>query len=209
MTIDPLEDYPRVKTSSINVYEEVVEDHEFSLLCAHMSAEDEFALRCFRYMGIYPGDYAFAEKRAFFMNQGVLTLYTKRGKNHLKFNQPLDGRIEPAIKQIWLQLRSPSERMFWHGAKAEYRSWYYCLQKRVYRAWQHCGLGKPKKLGAFRHTFFTEAIERGVPEDVLLVWGGYSPGSTVLRRFYLHRKSTARYRYVQSTPSSTPLTHSV
>lgn len=201
MLVDPLQGYPRPKTSSLNVYEEVVEDHEFSLLCAHVNVDDEFALKCFRFMGIYPMDYAFAEKKDFFLNDGVLTLYRKRGKNHLKFNQPLDGRIEPAIKQLWASRRDPRARMFWNGSKEEYRSWYYCLQKRLYRAWHHCGLGKHKKIGAFRHTFFTEAIERGVPEDVLLVWGGYSPGSTILRRFYLHRKSTARYRYVETTPA--------
>lgn len=197
-TQNPTNGFPRPKTASLNVYEEVVEDHEFKALCLHLSVEDEFAVRCFRYMGTYPMDYAFAEKQNFFFRDGVLTFNRKRGKNHLKFNQPLDGRIEEAIKQKWAPLRGPTERVFWFGTTAQYKSWYYCLQKRVYKAWQECGLGTPKKLGAFRHTFCTEAMERGVPEDVVLEWAGYSKGSTVLRKVYLHRKSTTRYRYVET-----------
>ncbi len=194
---NPLRGYPRPKMASLNVYEETISDEELETLCAHLNQDDEFAIRCFRYMGTYPMDYALAEKQNFYMKDGVLTFNRKRGKNTFKFNQPLDGRIEEAIKQKWLPLRSPNDRMFWHGTLEQYRSWYYCLQKRVYRAWHHCGLGEPKKLGAFRHTFCTEAIERGVPEDVVLEWAGYSKGSTVLRKVYLHRKSTTRYRYVQ------------
>lgn len=203
---NPVRGYPRPKTTSLNVYEETVEDSEFSLLCAHLLPQDEQALRCFRYMGIYPMDYAFCEKQDFFMLDGVLTFDKRRGKNHLRFNQPLDGRIEPAIKQLWASKRRPTDRMFLAIQKGqEYRTWYHLLERRLYRLWRHLGFSKHKKIGAFRHTFFTEAIERGVPEDVLLTWAGHSPGSTVLRRLYLHRKSTARYRYVETpNPPSLP-----
>lgn len=197
---NPVRGYPRPKTTSLNVYEETVEDSEFSLLCAHLMPQDEQALRCFRFMGIYPMDYAFCEKQDFFMLDGVLTFDKRRGKNHLRFNQPLDGRIEQAIKQIWASKRRPTERMFLDIQKGqEYRTWYHLLERRLFKLWTHLGFPKHKKIGAFRHTFFTEAIERGVPEDVLLTWAGHSKGSTVLRRLYLHRKSTARYRYVETS----------
>lgn len=198
---NPTKGFPRPKTASLNVYDKVVEDSEFAVLCAHLTPEDEFAVRCFRYMGIYPMDYALSEKQNFYMKDGVLTFERKRGKNHHKFHQPLDGRIEEAIKQKWLLKRSPTERMFWNGSTKEYRAWYVCLSRRVARTWLLCGLGEPKKLGALRHTFCTECVERGVPEDVVLDWAGYSKGSTMLRRVYLHRKSTARYRYVEGVPA--------
>jgi integrase len=202
-TLNPTMGYPRPKVSELAVYEEVWEDQEFSVICAHVSVPDEFALRCMRYMGIYPQDYAYAEKQDFKMKDGVLTFFKKRGKNHLKFNQPLDGRIEADVKRIWYKKKNPTDRMFSEVEKGRaYLSWYYLFQKRVYKVWQHCGLGKHKKLGALRHTFVTECVERGVPEDVLLQWLGHSPGSTVYRRVYLHRKSTARYRYVETpTPN--------
>jgi hypothetical protein len=194
LPFNPMQGYPRPKTAEFNVYEEVVEDGEFNLLCAHLKAEDEFILRCMRYMGTYPQDWAYAVWENFYLKDNILHFYRKRGKNHLKFDMPLDGRIEGVVREIWKR-KKPGQKMFWNGTEEQYQSWYYCLQKRVYKVWQHLGL-KPKKLGAFRHTFITEAVDRGVPEDVLLKWLGYSQGSTVLRRVYVHRKSTSKYRFI-------------
>lgn len=209
MTFDPTLGYERPKKAEFGLYTDIVTDAELETLCAHLTHADELAIRWFRWTGTYPADFAFAEKQDFYLKDGILHLRMERAKNRFKYHQPLDGRIEPYVKSIWLRKSKPKERMFLDvQAGQPYVTWYYCLQKRLYKIWLF-QFGKHKKIGAFRHTWITDCIERGVPEDVLLQWAGHSPRSTIYRERYLHRKSTTRYRYVPDASSPSPLPHSV
>lgn len=202
LTFNPMQGYPRPKAKDFQVDDETWEQWEFDKIHKALEGTPEaFMLKVLRYTGIYPMDYAFLEKGHFVILDGVLHLIKQRAKNIETYRQPLDGRIEPDLLTRWNKFSLPTDRLTTNRTDEDYKVWYNEIQRRVIGTWRKHIRSSPKMLKSLRHTWLTEQIERGVPEDVLLQWAGHSPGSTILRRHYLHRKSTARYRYVEAAGS--------
>jgi integrase len=160
-------------------------DEYFDAVFVALQKADQERIMIMRWTGMDSGDlFHFDPKKHLSKDEaGHLVLKKRREKaksDEETIVQPLSPRVAPLMGRK-------------HGEGfVSMRSFTASLLGRVQRAMSAAGL-PARDLKSLRHTFATYHAERGVPLDVLRTWLGHARTSRTLDRYYIHRRSTARY----------------
>lgn len=185
MPADPTEGIPYPDKSTFARREETWAEEYFEQVLAALQGPDQARLTILRFTGMDAGDlFAFNPKiHVVRDSDGHLVLKKLRAKA----KRPTEIIVQPLCKRV-----IPFMKQTHQGDFTDMHSFTSSLRDRVQRVMKSSRL-PVMDLKSLRHTFATYHAERDVPIDVLTRWMGHAPGSTVLLRYYLHRRSTARY----------------
>jgi integrase len=185
MASDVTEEIPYPDKKGFGRREKVWSDEYLAQVLEVLEPEDRGRILIMRWTGIDSGDLFTFDPAKHIVNDEegnpVLSKLREKAKKETeRIVQPLSSKVRNLMDRRWGE------------GFASIRSFTSSLRGRVQRAMSATSL-PVMDLKSLRHTFATFHAERGVPIDVLSRWMGHAPGSTVLLRYYVHRRSTARY----------------